>query len=352
MYLREDDEYIKENALIIEEILKQRIEGMKDAEGKYINPEFPKLIYVIDENNCLNGGKYDYLTHLALDCANKTQEPSFISAKKMRENYSGNVFSPMGFRSFLTPWKDENGTYKFEGRFNQGIVSINLPQIAIVADGDEDKFFSLLDERLELCHEALLCRHYALLGTVSDTSPIHWIYGAIAHLKSGEKIDKYLKDGYSTISLGYVGVYEATMMMKEVSNTEPNGKEFAIKIVKHLKETVEKWKKASGLGFCLYGETSQKVCKTFERIDKERFGVIKNVTDKEKYTSSYHASEDEKIDYKEKLAFESVFQKLSLGGVVSQIPSEYIGELSDKEEFIKFVYDNVQYLEFTKELKK
>ena len=153
MYLREDDEYIKENALIIEEILKQRIEGMKDAEGKYINPEFPKLIYVIDENNCLNGGKYDYLTHLALDCANKTQEPSFISAKKMRENYSGNVFSPMGFRSFLIPWKDENGTYKFEGRFNQGIVSINLPQIAIVADGDEDKFFSLLDERLEMCHK-------------------------------------------------------------------------------------------------------------------------------------------------------------------------------------------------------
>ena len=352
MYLREDDEYIKENALIIEEILKQRIEGMKDAEGKYINPEFPKLIYVIDENNCLNGEKYDYLTQLALECANKTQEPSFISAKKMRENYSGNVFSPMGFRSFLTPWKDENGTYKFEGRFNQGIVSINLPQIAIVADGDEDKFFNLLDERLELCHEALLCRHYALLGTVSDTSPIHWIYGAIAHLKSGEKIDKYLKDGYSTISLGYVGVYEATMMVKEVSNTEPEGKEFAIKIVKHLKETVEKWKKASGLGFCLYGETSQKVCKTFERIDKERFGVIKNVTDKEKYTSSYHASEDEKIDYKEKLAFESVFQKLSLGGVVSQIQSKYIGKLSDKEEFIKFVYDNVQYLEFTKEFNK
>ena len=313
----------------------------------YCNSETQALAAAIG-----NGEKYDYLTHLALECANKTQEPSFISAKKMRENYSGNVFSPMGFRSFLTPWKDENGTYKFEGRFNQGIVSINLPQIAIVADGDEDKFFSLLDERLELCHEALLCRHYALLGTVSDTSPIHWIYGAIAHLKSGEKIDKYLKDGYSTISLGYVGVYEATMMMKEVSNTESNGKEFAIKIVKHLKETVEKWKKASGLGFCLYGETSQKVCKTFERIDKERFGVIKNVTDKEKYTSSYHASEDEKIDYKEKLAFESVFQKLSLGGVVSQIPSEYIGELSDKEEFIKFVYDNVQYLEFTKELKK
>ena len=352
LHLEPEDEYINENAMIIEEILKQRIQGIKNEVGVYVTPAFPKLVYVLDEHNCLKGGKYDYLTKLAVKCSAKRMYPDYISAKKMKENYEGNVFSPMGCRSFLIPWKDENGQYKFEGRFNQGIVSINLPQIAIVADGDEDKFFSLLDERLELCHEALLCRHYALLGTVSDTSPIHWIYGAIAHLKSGEKIDKYLKDGYSTISLGYVGVYEATMMMKEVSNTEPNGKEFAIKIVKYLKETVEKWKKASGLGFCLYGETSQKVCKTFERIDKERFGVIKNVTDKEKYTSSYHASEDEKIDYKEKLAFESVFQKLSLGGVVSQILSEYIGELSDKEEFIKFVYDNVQYLEFTKELKK
>ena len=348
LHLEKDDPYIKENAMIIEEILRQRYQGIKNEAGVYVTPAFPKLVYVLDEFNSLKGGEYDYLTKLAVKCSAKRMYPDYISAKKMRENYEGNVFSPMGCRSFLSPWKDENGNYKFEGRFNQGIVSINLPQIAIVADGDEDKFFSLLDERLELCHEALLCRHYALLGTVSDTSPIHWIYGAIAHLKSGEKIDKYLKDGYSTISLGYVGVYEATMMMKEVSNTEPNGKEFAIKIVKYLKETVEKWKKASGLGFCLYGETSQKVCKTFERIDKERFGVIKNVTDKEKYTSSYHASEDEKIDYKEKLAFESVFQKLSLGGVVSQIPSEYIGELSDKEEFIKFVYDNVQYLEFTK----
>ena len=190
LHLEDDDPYIKENAMIIEEILRQRYEGIKNEAGVYVTPAFPKLVYVLDENNCLKGGKYDYLTKLAVKCSSKRMYPDYISAKKMCENYEGNVFSPMGCRSFLSPWKDENGNYKFEGRFNQGVVSINLPQIAIIADGDEDKFWKLLDERLELCKEALMCRHYALLGTKSDISPIHWQYGAISRLAKGEKIDK------------------------------------------------------------------------------------------------------------------------------------------------------------------
>ena len=346
LYLKNDDPYIKENAMIIEEILKQRYDGLRDENGEYINPEFPKLIYVLDENNSLKGGEYDYLTKLALKCAKKTLVPSFISAKKMRENYSGNVFSPMGCSNFLSPWKDENGEYKFEGRFNQGIVSINLPQIAITSEGDENRFFELLEERLELCYEALMCRHYALLGTVSDTSPIHWKHGAIAHLKTGEKIDKYLKDGYSTISLGYVGIYEATKYMKGVSNTDPEGKEFALKIVKTLKEAVERWKKTTGIGFCLYGGTNEIVCKSFAKIDKEKFGTIQDITDKESYTSSYHVNKNEDIELQKKLSFESEFQKLSLGGGVSQVSASSIKNDDEAEDLVRFIYNNVQCLEY------
>ena len=346
LYLKNDDPYIKENAMIIEEILKQRYDGLKDENGKYINPEFPKLIYVLDENNSLKGGEYDYLTKLAIKCTKKTLSPSFISAKKMRENYAGNVFSPMGCQNFLSLWKDEKGEYKFEGRFNQGIVSINLPQIAIVSEGDKEKFWELLDERLELCYEALMCRHYALLGTVSDTSPIHWRHGAIAHLESGEKIDKYLKEGYSTISLGYVGVYETVKIMLGVSNTTPEGKEFAIKIVKTLKDTVERWKKTTGLGFCLYGATNEEVCEKFEKIDKERFGTIQDVTDKEAYTSSYHVNAQEDMEMEKKLTFESEFQKLSLGGGASQVKVDSIKNDEEAEDLIRFIYSNVQNLEF------
>ncbi len=346
LYLKSDDPYIKENAMIIEEILKQRDEGLRDENGEYINPEFPKLIYVLDENNSLKGGEYDYLTKLALKCAKKTLVPSFISAKKMRENYGGNVFSPCGCSNFLSPWKDENGEYKFEGRFNQGIVSINLPQIAITSEGDENKFFELLEERLELCYEALMCRHYALLGTVSDTSPIHWKNGAIAHLKTGEKIDKYLKDGYSTISLGYVGIYEATKYMKGVSNTTPEGKEFALKIAKTLKEAVERWKKTTGIGFCLYGGTNETVCKSFAKTDKEQFGTIQDVTDKEAYTSSYHVNKNEDIELQKKLSFESEFQKLSLGGGVSQVSASSIKDDEEAEDLVRFIYNNVQCLEY------
>lgn len=343
LYLKEDDQYLRENEMIIEEILKQRYNGLKDENGEYINPEFPKLIYVLDENNSLQGGKYDYITKLALDCTKKTLSPTYISAKKMRENFSGNVFSPMGLGNFLSPYKDANGMYKFEGRFNQGIVSINLPQIAIMSEGDEKKFFELLDDRLELCYEALMCRHYALLGTISDTSPIHWKYGAISHLKAEEKIDKYLKDGYSTISLGYVGIYETTKFIKGVSQTTPEGKEFALKVMKILKEKVEKWRKDTGLGFDLYGSTNSYVCRVFERIDREKFGTIKDVTDKDSYTTSYHVSEDEEIDIQKKLLLESEFQKLSSGGGIAQAK---IMDVENVEDFAKFIYNNVQYIEF------
>ena len=285
LHLEENDPYIKENAMIIEEILKQRIQGVKNEAGVYVTPAFPKLVYVLDENNCLKGGKYDYLTRLAVKCSAKRMYPDYISAKKMRENYEGNVFSPMGCRSFLSPWKDENGNYKFEGRFNQGVVSINLPQVAIIAEGDEEKFWKLLDERLELCKEALMCRHYALLGTLSDISPIHWQYGAIARLQKGEKIDKLLYGGYSTMSLGYIGIYEMTKLMKGVSHTTPEGHEFALKVMKHLRETTDKWKKETNIGFALYGTPAESLCYKFARIDKEKFGTIEDVTDKGYYTN-------------------------------------------------------------------
>ena len=345
--LKKDDPYIKENAMIIEEILKQRYEGIKNEKGVYITPAFPKLIYVLDEHNCLKGGEYDYLTKLAVKCSSKRLYPDYISAKKMRENYEGNVFSPMGCRSFLAPWKDENGNYKFEGRFNQGVVSINLPQIGIIADGDEEKFWKLFDERLELCKEALMCRHYALLGTLSNTSPIHWRYGAIARMQPGEKIDKLLKDGYSSISLGYIGIYEVTKLMKGVSHTTPEGHDFAIRVMKHLKETTDKWKKETGIGFALYGTPAESLCYRFARIDREKYGEIKDITDKGYYTNSYHVDVREEIDAFEKLAFESEFQKLSPGGAISYIEIPNMrNNLKALESVVKFIYDNIQYAEF------
>ena len=347
LHLEDGDPYIKENAMIIEEVLRQRYEGIKNEAGVYVTPAFPKLVYVLDECNCLKGGEYDYLTKLAVKCSAKRMYPDYISAKKMRENYEGNVFSPMGCRSFLSPWKDENGNYKFEGRFNQGVVSINLPQVAIVADGDEDKFWKLLDERLELCKEALMCRHYALLGTHSDISPIHWQYGAIARLAKGEKIDKLLYGGYSTISLGYIGVYEMTKVMKGVSHTTPEGHDFAIRVMKHLRETVNRWKAETNIGFALYGTPAESLCYKFARIDKEKFGTIKDVTDKGYYTNSYHVDVREKIDAFEKLGFESEFQKISSGGAISYIEIPNMQKNIDAlETAVKFIYDNIQYAEF------
>ena len=347
LHLEKDDPYIKENAMIIEEVLRQRYEGTKNEAGVYVTPAFPKLVYVLDEFNNLQGGEYDYLTRLAVKCSAKRMYPDYISAKKMRENYEGNVFSPMGCRSFLSPWKDENGNYKFEGRFNQGVVSINLPQIGIVAKGDEEKFWKIFDERLELCKEALMCRHYALLGTHSDISPIHWQYGAIARLKKGEKIDKLLYGGYSTISLGYIGIYEMTKLMKGVSHTTPEGHDFAIKVMKHLRETVNRWKKETNIGFALYGTPAESLCYKFARIDKEKFGTIKDVTDKGYYTNSYHVDVREKIDAFQKLSFESEFQSISSGGAISyiEIPNMQ-NNINALETAVKFIYDNIQYAEF------
>ena len=319
LYLDKDDPYLEENAMIIEEILKQRLQGIKNEKGVYVTPAFPKLVYVLDEFNCLKGGKYDYITRLAVKCSAKRMYPDYISAKKMRENYEGNVFSPMGCRSFLAPWKDENGNYKFEGRFNQGVVSINLPQIGIIADGDEEKFWKLFDERLELCFEALMCRHNALKGVKSDVSPIHWQYGAIARLGKGEKIDKLLYGGYSSISLGYIGLYELTKLMKGVSHTDSVGEEFAMRVMKYMRKKTDEWKERTNIGFALYGTPAESLCYRFARIDKERFGTIPDVTDKGYYTNSYHVDVREKIDAFSKFKFEAQFQPISSGGCISYV---------------------------------
>ena len=341
------DEYIEENAMIVEEILRQRPEGIKTAVGVYVTPAFPKLVYVLDEHNCLKGGKYDYITKLAVRCSAKRLYPDYISAKKMRENYEGNVFSPMGCRSFLTPWKDENGNYKFEGRFNQGVVSLNLPQMGIVARGDEEKFWKIFDERLDLCYEALMCRHKALEGTTSDVSPIHWQYGAIARLGKGERIDKLLNGGYSTLSLGYIGLYEVTKIMKGVSHTTPEGEEFALKVMNHLRSATDRWRKETGIHFSLYGTPAESLCYRFARIDMDRFGVIQDVTDKGYYTNSYHVDVREKIDAFSKFKFESQFQKISAGGAISYVEIPNMRHnLEALEELVKFIYDNIQYAEF------
>ena len=347
MYLREKDEYIEENAMIIEEILKQRLQGIKNEQGVYVTPAFPKLIYVLDENNCLKGGKYDYITKLAVKCSSKRLYPDYISAKIMKQNYEGNVFSPMGCRSFLSPWKNEQGEYIFESRFNQGVVSINLPQIGIIANGDEKRFWKLLDERLDLCFDALMCRHKALQGTLSDASPVHWQYGGIARLKKGETIDKLLENGFSTISLGYIGIYETTKLMKGISHTTPEGEEFALKLMHYLRDTTDRWKEQTGIGFGLYGTPAESLCYRFARIDRERFGDIPDVTDKGYYTNSYHVDVREKIDAFTKLKFESQFQPISSGGAISYIEIPNMrNNLKALEDIVKFIYDNIQYAEF------
>ena len=345
--LDENNEYIEENAMIVEEILRQRLEGIKNEKGVYVTPAFPKLIYVLDENNCLKGGKYDYITKLAVKCSAKRMYPDYISAKKMRENYEGNVFSCMGCRSFLSPWKDENGNYKFEGRFNQGVVSINLPQIGILAKGNEEVFWKLMDERLQLCFEALMCRHNALKGTLSDVSPIHWQYGAIARLDKGEKIDPLLYGGYSTMSLGYIGLYEVTKLMKGVSHTDPVGEEFALRVMNHMKEATDRWRDETNIGFSLYGTPAESLCYRFARIDLEKFGENKDITDKGYYTNSYHVDVREKIDAFSKFSFESQFQKISSGGSISYVEIPNMRHnLEALEEVVKFIYDNIQYAEF------
>ena len=345
--LDEKDEYIQETAEIIEEIFKQRIQGIKNEVWVYVTPAFPKLVYVLDEHNCLKGGKYDYLTKLAAQCSAKRMYPDYISAKKMREIEDGNVFAPMGCRSFLAPWKDENGEYKFEGRFNQGVVTINIPQVAILANHDEKKFFEILEDRLQLCFRALMCRHERLKGTPSDISPIHWQYWAIARLKKGETIDKFLYWGYSTISLGYIGLYEASVLITGGSHTTPEGERFALKVIQTLKDKVLQWKKETNIWFALYGTPAESLCYRFAKIDRKRFGEIKDVTDKGYYTNSYHVDVREKIDAISKLAFESQFQKISSGGAISYIEMPNMQKnLPAIETLIRFMYDNIMYAEF------
>lgn len=347
LFLDKDDEYIEENAMIIEEILRQRIEGIKNEKGVYVTPAFPKLVYVLDEINNLSGGKYDYVTEMAVKCSAKRMYPDYISAKKMREHYEGNVFSPMGCRSFLAPWKDENGNYKFEGRFNQGVVSINLPQIGIIAKGDEEKFWNLLDERLELCYEALMCRHESCKKILSDVSPVHWQYGALARLDKGESIEPLLYGGYSSISLGYIGLYEVTKLMKGVSHTTPEGEEFALRVMKRLRKATDDWKAKTNIGFALYGTPAESLCYRFARIDKERFGTIEDITDKGYYTNSYHVDVREEIDAFKKFDFESQFQKISSGGAISYVEIPNMRHnIPALKELVKYIYDNIQYAEF------
>lgn len=342
-----NDEYAPEIAAIIEEVLHQRIIGIKNEKGVYTTPTFPKLIYVLHENNCLDGGEYDYLTEIAAECSARRLYPDYISAKEMRKIYEGNVFSPMGCRSFLAPWKDESGNYKFEGRFNQGVVSLNLPQIGIISGGDEARFWSLLDNRLNLCFEALMCKHNSLKGTLADESPIHWQYGAIARLESGQVIDELLKDGYSTISLGYIGVYELTKLMMGVSHVEKRGEDFAVKLMNHLNETVKRWKAETGIGFGLYGTPAESLCYRFSKIDLMKYGEIEDVTDKGYYTNSYHVDVREEIDAFAKLSFEAKFQPISTGGCISyiEIPN-MLHNLDALKQIINYIYHHIQYAEF------
>lgn len=513
LHIDETSDYTDEVAMIVEEIIRQRIQGVKNKDGKYVTPAFPKLIYVLDENNNLTGGKYDYITKLCIQCNIKRMYPDYISAKIMRENYDGEVFSPMGCvdgqevvsykykgiihvesfermwnrlavdflpmlqtpdsdlykymelkgveikdtkagyvdckgiirntadkwvkvtlstghvldctidhpfdtenkgivhaedlnvgdtiltdrgvaqvtakdfysdikfsydvttesehfevsgiyshncRSFLSPWKKteeyvhrnnepetEIGKYKWEGRFNQGVISINLPQIGIEAGGDMDKFWQMLDERLSICYKALLLRHSLLEGTLSDTSPLHWQDGAIARLKQGEKIDELLHNGYSTLSLGYIGIYETVQALIGKSHTTPEGEELALKIMKKLRNACDQWKAETGLGFGLYGTPAESLCYTFARHDLEKYGSIPNVTDHGFYTNSYHVFVQEKINAFDKFKFESQFQKISSGGAISYIEMPYMMKNPEAlEQLVKFIYNNIQYAEF------
>lgn len=344
--IEEGHPYEEEMALICEEMIKQRLEGMKNYKGQEIGEAFPKLVYLLDEHNCLEGGKYDYITKLAAKCTARRLVPDYQSAKMMRQNYEGNAFPPMGCRSHLSPWKDDNGNYKWYGRFNQGVISINLPQIAIIADGDMELFWDMLNQRLELCKEALLTRHNMLLGTLSDVSPIHWQHGAIARLNKGENIDKLLKGGYSTLSLGYVGIYEMVQAMLRESHTTEKGEKFALEVMKHMNKTCQRWKEETGLGFSLYGTPAENLIYRFCRLDKSRFGLIPNVTDRLYYTNSYHVHVCEDIDAFSKLKFESQFHGISLGGCISYVEvPDMTKNLDAIEQIVNFIYHNIQYAE-------
>ena len=336
-------------AVLIEEVLKQRIQGVKNEKGVWITPAFPKIIYVLDEDNVTPDSKYWDLTVLSAKCTAKRMVPDYISAKVMREMKNGCVYPCMGCRSFLTvedSQRNPDGSYKFYGRFNQGVVTINLVDVACSSNGDMDLFWKILDERLELCHRALRCRHERLLGTPSDVAPILWQNGALARLKKGETLDKLLYNGYSTISLGYAGLYEMCVRMTGKSHTDPEAKPFALKVMQKLNDKCAEWKAAENISYSVYGTPMESTTYKFAKCLQKRFGIIKGVTDKNYITNSYHVHVTEKIDAFSKLKFESEFQKLSPGGAISYVE---VPTLQDNIEAViqvmKFIYDNIMYAE-------
>lgn len=348
MYLNEakSEAEKRDLAMIIEETLKQRHQGVKNEAGVWVTPAFPKLIYVLEEDNIDEGTPYYYLTELAAKCTAKRLVPDYISEKKMKELKEGNCFPVMGCRSALSPWKDENGNYKFYGRFNQGVVTINLVDVALSSGGDMEKFWKIFDERLDLCYRALICRHNRLKGTLSDAAPILWQYGALARLKKGETIDKLLYGGYSTISLGYAGLYECVKYMTGKSHTDPEATPFALDVMKHMNEACDKWKAETNIGFSIYGSPIESTTYKFAKCLQKRFGIVPGVTDKSYITNSYHVHVCEEIDAFEKLKFESQFQALSTGGAISYVEVPNMQDnIPAVLQVIRFIYDNIMYAE-------
>lgn len=353
LYLNEakNEQEKKDLAMVIEEIIRQRYQGVKNEKGAWITAAFPKLIYVLEEDNIRKGTPYYYLTEMCAKCTAKRMQPDYLSEKIMLKNKKtedgvGHCYPPMGCRSFLTPYLDENGKAKFYGRFNQGVVSINLVDVALSAGKDKNKFWSILDERLELCHKALRVRHQNLKGTISNVSPIHWQYGAIARLQKGEKIDKLLEDGYSTISLGYAGLYECCMAMFGKSHTDPAVKPFALSVMQHLNDKCAEWKAKEHLGYSVYGTPMETTTYKFAKCLRKRFGVIKEITDHDYITNSYHVNVREPIDPFTKLQFESEFQLLSPGGAISYIEcADMTKNIDAVMAVIQFIYDNIMYAE-------
>ena len=351
MYLDEvEDGQIREDlAMIIEEVMVQRMQGVKNEKGVWITPAFPKLIYVLDEDNITEDSKYWYLTELAAKCTAKRMVPDYISAKIMKELKQGDVYPCMGCRSFLTvedSQRNEDGSHKFYGRFNQGVVTINLVDVACSAEGDMDKFWEILDERLELCHRALRCRHERLLGTISDVAPILWQNGALARLKKGEKIDRLLFNGYSTISLGYAGLYEMCMRMVGKSHTDPQARPFALKVMQRLNDKCKEWKEAENISYSVYGTPMESTTYKFSKCLQKRFGMIEGVTDKNYITNSYHVHVSEEIDAFKKLKFEADFQKLSPGGAISYIEVPNMqNNIPAVLSVMQFIYNNIMYAE-------
>lgn len=347
MYLGETNEYKEELAALIKEFIKQRILGLKNENGVYVTPAFPKLIYVLEEDNIRKGSKYWDITIEAAKCTAKRLVPDYISEKKMKELKEGNCFPSMGCRSFLAPYKDENDNYKFYGRFNQGVVTINLVDVALSSNRDVNKFWQLFEERTELCHKALRCRHERLKGTLSDVAPILWQDGAFTRLKKGEKIDKYLYGGYSSISLGYAGLYECVKYMTGHSHTDNSvGEKFGLEVMERLNKKCEQWKSAENIGYSLYGSPIESTTYKFAKCLKKRFGIIEGITDRDYITNSYHVPVFEKINPFKKLAIESKFQSLSLGGAISYVEcADLQNNIPAILEVIKFIYDNIMYAE-------